>query len=209
MMPLEPLSAEPVRRVRAPVFIQTWAPVVFLHWPVEVAAVEPWLPPGCVADTLEGVAYVGLIPLVIRRVRICGAPPIPHLSTFVELKWARMSHQRSGDEHVWRTSRRWPGPVGAHAQVRVQVGRPIPEPDPLTVFLTARWQLHTRLLVTGRTAYVPAEHPSWPLFEATVLDLDEDVIVAAGLPAPVAAPHVLFSPGVTVRIGRPIAVGRG
>jgi uncharacterized protein YqjF (DUF2071 family) len=82
------------------------------------------------------------------------------------------------------------------------VGEPIARPTPLERFLTARWGLHAAWY--GRTLYLPNEHPPWPLFRAEPLDLDEDLIVAAGLPAPGAPPvSVLYSPGVPVRFGPP------
>lgn len=241
------MTAEPLHKVRAPVFIQTWAPAVFLHWPVDIDAAARFMPPGCVPDTFEGTTYVGLIPLVIRRVRVFGGPPVPYLSTFTELnvrlysvdpqgrrgivfrsldaerlvpvmaaqstyrlpyKWSAMSYRQQGDEHTWNSVRRWPGPVGARAHVRIGVGNRIPDPDRLAVFLSARFALHTTL--PGRQgARADAEHPMWTLHEAAVRDLEEDVIEAAGLPAPAGEPHVLFSPGVTARIGPPIPLGRG
>ena len=70
----EPITAEPIGRIRTPVFIQTWAPCAFLHWPVDVDAVTPLLPPGCTADTYQGKTRVGLIPLVIRRVQLFRSP---------------------------------------------------------------------------------------------------------------------------------------
>lgn len=239
----EPITAASTHRVRAPVFIQTWAPSAFLHWPIELADARRLLPRGCEPDTFEGTTWVGLIPLVIRRVRVLGIPPIPYVSTFVELnvrlysvdpagrrgiyflsldaarlvpvvaaqatyrlpyKWSSMSYEDSTDVHSWRSVRRWPGPSGARAAVRVRVGAAIPKPTPFQVFLTARWNLHTTLL--GRLAYAPAEHEMWPLHEATLLDLDENVIEAGGLPKPTGEPHVLFSPGVTARIGAPVVL---
>jgi uncharacterized protein YqjF (DUF2071 family) len=87
----------------------------------------------------------------------------------------------------------------------VRAGNPIAEPTPLEHFLTARWGLHVRSY--GRTLYVPNEHPPWPLHEATLEHLDEDLVSAAGLPEPNAPPvSVLYSPGVPVRFGRPVPV---
>lgn len=45
------------------------------------------------------------------------------------------------------------------------------------------------------------EHPPWPLARARALDLTEDLIEAAGLPAPRGRPLVHHSAGVPVRIG--------
>jgi len=245
-MASEPIGGKPAPGMRAPVFTQAWEPCAFLHWPVAVDAVAPLLPPGCTADTYEGRTWVGLIPLVIRRVQVLGGGAVLHITTFIELnvrlysidaegrpgitflsldaerlvpvlvaqssyrlpyKWSRMSYENIGDEHSWTSLRRWPGPVGARARIRMKAGPPIIDPDPLTDFLTARWNLHTTL-PGGHTASAAAEHDVWPLHEATVVELKEDVIAAAGLPAPSGDPHVLFSPGVTARIGPPILVRR-
>jgi uncharacterized protein YqjF (DUF2071 family) len=55
----------------------------------------------------------------------------------------------------------------------------------------------------GETVFVPNEHPPWSLHSAELLDLDDELIAAAGLPgiADRAPDSVLFSPGVTTRFG--------
>ena len=115
-------------------------------------------------------------------------------------QWARMRIERDGDRFTYRSSRRWPGPRGAGGTIAVRVGDPLPEPDPLAHFLTARWGLHqTRL---RRLAYWGNEHPAWPLHSAELLTLDDDLVATAGLPGVAGAPDsVLFSPGVDVRFG--------
>lgn len=81
----DPISRAPPGPMRTPVFIQAWEPCVFIHWPADIDAVTALLPPGCTADTYEGQTYVGLIPLVIRRVQVFGGRPVRHVSTFTEL----------------------------------------------------------------------------------------------------------------------------
>ncbi|MCW2606979.1 MAG: hypothetical protein JWO60_1672 [Frankiales bacterium] len=115
--------------------------------------------------------------------------------------WARMRLERDGDVRRYTTSRRWPGPRGVGGTVALRVGAPV-EPDPLAHFLTARWGLYSTWY-GGRTAGAPVDHPPWPLHTATLLELTDGLVEAAGLPAPQGAPHVLWSPGVEVRIGRP------
>jgi uncharacterized protein YqjF (DUF2071 family) len=84
----------------------------------------------------------------------------------------------------------------------VRVGAPVEEPTPLEHFVTARWGLHTR--AWGRTLHLPNEHPRWALYRAELLEIDDTLVAAAGLPAPVGAPaSVLFSPGVPVRFDTP------
>lgn len=114
--------------------------------------------------------------------------------------WSRMRIERDGDRITYRASRRWPGPRGAGGRIAVRIGDPLPGPDPLAAFLTARWGLHQTTF--GRLAYWPNEHPAWPLHCAELLDLDDDLVAAAGLPTVAGAPDsVLFSPGVDVRFG--------
>jgi uncharacterized protein YqjF (DUF2071 family) len=85
----------------------------------------------------------------------------------------------------------------------IRAGEPIAEPSPLEHFLTARWGLHVR--AHGRTLYLPNVHPQWTLHRAELLRLEDELVVAAGLPAPEGPPvSVLFSPGVPVRFGRPV-----
>ena len=115
--------------------------------------------------------------------------------------WARMSVRHGTDTVAYETSRRWPRPRGAGGLVRVRKGGAV-EADALALFLTARWGLFSTWY-GGRTAYAPVDHPPWPLHRAELLDLSDDLVRAAGLPDPVGTPHVLWSPGVPVRIGRP------
>jgi len=117
-------------------------------------------------------------------------------------RWARMRLTRAGDVLRYTSSRRWPGPRPARNQMTVRIGAPIPAPTPLEHFLTARWGLHTR--AWGRSLHMPNEHPPWPLHRADLLDLDDTLVSAAGLPAPAGPPvSVLYSPGVPVTFGGP------
>jgi uncharacterized protein YqjF (DUF2071 family) len=114
--------------------------------------------------------------------------------------WARMRCSRDGDRVTYTSARRWPGPRGAGTRIEVRTGRPLDRPGPLEQFLTARWGLHQTTL--GRTAYWPNEHPAWPLRAAELVDGQEDLLAAAGLPGIGGPPDsVLFSPGVDVRFG--------
>ena len=72
------------------------------------------------------------------------------------------------------------------------------------MWLTARWGAHTRK--AGRTWWVPNEHPTWPLQQAEVVELTDDLVPASGV-VPVGPPlRALFSPGVLARFGRPTAL---
>ena len=134
-----------------------------------------------------------LLPVVAARVSY----HLPYL-------WARMAVRHGPGTVSYESSRRWPGPRGASGRVRVRIGDPVVA-DELALFLTARWGLFSTRY-GGRTAIAPVDHPAWPLHAAELLELTDDLVAAAGLPAPAGPPHVLWSPGVRVRIGRPTAL---
>jgi uncharacterized protein YqjF (DUF2071 family) len=120
--------------------------------------------------------------------------------------WADMSVSGAGDRLEYRSSRRWPGPAGTSSRVDLALGRPY-EQDELTArdhWLTARWMLFS---VAGRSGtrqrHARAAHQPWPLHRATVTDLDDELVAAAGLRRPTTDPLVHYSPGVQVRIGAP------
>jgi hypothetical protein len=117
--------------------------------------------------------------------------------------WSRMT-VRTGESTVsYESSRRLPGPRGARSRIVIRPGERVAEPTELEHFLTARWGLHTAFF--GAPAYLPNDHPRWSLYQAELLECEEDLVAAAGLPAPVGDPiSVLYSPGVPVRFGRPV-----
>lgn len=133
-----------------------------------------------------------------RLVPVLGA----RVSAQLPYKWSSMRLRRDGDVISYTCRRRWPGPRGTTSRVQVRIGAPIVTPTPLDLFLTARWGLHLSWL--GRTLHLPNEHPPWTLHRAELLDLDDQLVAAAGLPAPAGPPlSVLYSPGVPARFGTP------
>ncbi|WP_422773649.1 YqjF family protein [Plantactinospora sp. WMMC1484] len=115
--------------------------------------------------------------------------------------WSRMRVEVDGDRISYRSRRRWPGPRGARADVEVRLGPLLTESeaDPLAHFLTARYRLFS--VIAGRLVAAEAEHPPWPLHRLDLLRLEENLLTAAGLPAPRGEPLGHASPGVRVRIG--------
>ncbi len=63
---------------------QRWADLTFLHWPVEPAAVQEFLPPGVYPDVIDGVSYVGLVPFRMRGAGPGGRLPVPYFGGFCE-----------------------------------------------------------------------------------------------------------------------------
>jgi uncharacterized protein YqjF (DUF2071 family) len=122
--------------------------------------------------------------------------------------WSDMAVERDGQTVRYRSTRRWPGPTTATARITVDVGAPLPlaEQDAFDHYLTARWQLYTKIGPVLARSNV--EHEPWPLHRATVRELDQSLIAAVGLPSPEREPIVHWSPGVHTRISALRAVGR-
>jgi uncharacterized protein YqjF (DUF2071 family) len=64
---------------------QTWEHLLFAHWPVSPAALRPLVPEPLELDTLEGAAWVGVVPFLMSGVRARLLPPVPGASEFPEL----------------------------------------------------------------------------------------------------------------------------
>lgn len=117
--------------------------------------------------------------------------------------WSAMELEASSDEVRYECRRRWPGPRGASSRATVRLGEPF-APSELTErdhFLTARWTMH--MARGGWARFARAWHEPWVLRRATVVQLDDELVAAAGLPALTEDPIVHHSHGVAVRIGRP------
>jgi uncharacterized protein YqjF (DUF2071 family) len=233
---MEPITPTAPRVIKRGLLTQWWRDLAFLHWAVPPATVAPLLPAGTRPDTIDGVTYVGLIGFQMDRlgpgfgVPYFGRFPETNVRLYsvddegrrgvvfrsldaarlvpvlvgrgmgLNYVWARMRIDRRADGSYRYTSRRG----RAHSAFTVTPGAPAPSTE-LNDFLTARWGLHARL--HGRTYYLPNQHPTWELRTATLTELDETLVTAAGLPAPTTPPDsVLWSSGVPVRFGPPMAV---
>ncbi len=64
---------------------QTWHELLFAHWPIEPGKLRPLVPSILPLDTYEGQCWVGIVPFHMTYVRPRWVPPIPELSSFVEL----------------------------------------------------------------------------------------------------------------------------
>jgi len=115
--------------------------------------------------------------------------------------WAEMTAENQGPDWTYRSRRKWPGPNGARCDVDVTAGDAIHEHSSIERFLTARWGLYSTFL--GHTLYAPISHEAWPLHHGELTYLDDGLMAAAGFPIPDGDPVVHWTPGVSVRIGRP------
>jgi len=131
-----------------------------------------------------------LLPVLVAR----SAYRLPYM-------WGTMEIRRSLGKISYRAERRWPRPAGTSSLVTVEIGDEIAQPTDLDHFLSARWGLYTML--GSRLAHARVEHEPWPLRRASVVELRDDFVAAAGYQAPQDEPHALYSPGVSVRVDRP------
>lgn len=97
----EAVVADPPPLGRRAVLGQRWTELAYFHWPYEPAVVQSLLPHGVRVDTFDGAAWVGLIPFVMRDVRIGPTPPVPHLGTFVEVNVRTYVVDPRGRRAVW------------------------------------------------------------------------------------------------------------
>lgn len=120
--------------------------------------------------------------------------------------WSKMAIDRTDGTIAYSCHRRWPGPRGATSTVVIEIGErlEVSELTELDHFLTARWQLFSSPSTGIRRAR--AAHDAWPLQRARVVSLRDDLVEAAGLPAPTGEPLVHYSKSVDARIGWPVRI---
>jgi uncharacterized protein YqjF (DUF2071 family) len=102
----EPLSLEPVVVDPPPltgrvVMRQRWTDLAYFHWRYPADTVQALLPGDVVVDTFDGAAWVGLIPFVMRDVRLGPTPRVPYLGTFVEINVRTYVVDERGRRAVW------------------------------------------------------------------------------------------------------------
>jgi uncharacterized protein YqjF (DUF2071 family) len=81
-------------------FDQFWADLTFVHWPVDPGVVARFFPPGTRPDGIDGVTYVGLVPFVMRDLRVGTAVRLPYFGTFAETNVRLYSVDDSGRHGV-------------------------------------------------------------------------------------------------------------
>jgi uncharacterized protein YqjF (DUF2071 family) len=229
----EEVTARAPEHARPRLLRQDWHDLSFIHWAVEPAEVAHYFPPGTQPDTFEDRTYVGLVPFRMRMAPLGSFPETnirlysvdttgrrgvvflsldatrlalvvgARTALGIPYRWARMEHQRQGNQHTYSTSAvRWPR-INASSMIQTRVGEQL-EPGPLEHFLTARWGLH--LSRGGRTWYMPNEHPPWILHRAELLAfVDQGLLASVGLGelSERQPDHVAFSAGVPAVFGPP------
>jgi uncharacterized protein YqjF (DUF2071 family) len=64
---------------------QTWLDLLFVHWRVPHDLLRPHVPGRLELEEHDGSAWIGLTPFRVTGLRLRGAPPLPLLSSFLEL----------------------------------------------------------------------------------------------------------------------------
>jgi uncharacterized protein len=128
--------------------------------------------------------------------------PVVRATMGIPYTWARMRVTRSADEICYESRRRWPR-RGLRSRMTVRIGPEVAATD-LEIWLTARWGAHTRK--AGRTWWMPNEHVTWPLRSAEILELDDELVAAAGVEVAGDRMRALFTGGLQASFGRPSLV---
>ncbi|MCU1521134.1 MAG: hypothetical protein JWM13_1789 [Arthrobacter sp.] len=151
-------------------------------------------------DGTRGVVFLSLDASRLAVVLAARAAGIPYV-------WSRTSYLAEGTEgqaelqsagfavHRFR---------GARSFFTVAPDLDAEATGPLSIHLTARFGLHTRF--RGRTLYVPNTHSPWPLYQAHVTRLEDELVAAVGIEVAGPPESVLYSPGVRTQFGRPRAL---
>jgi uncharacterized protein YqjF (DUF2071 family) len=78
----------------------TWYDLLFAHWPLPPEAIEALIPPKLALDTFDGAAWLAIVPFGMRNVRPRCVPPIPGISSLLELN-VRTYVTLGGKPGVW------------------------------------------------------------------------------------------------------------
>lgn len=79
---------------------QRWRHLLFAHWPVPVEALRPQVPEDLEVETFDGSAWIGITPFRLTGLRLRRLPPVPVLSSFLELN-VRTYVTREGRPGIW------------------------------------------------------------------------------------------------------------
>jgi len=78
----------------------SWRDLAFLHWPVPAGSLREKIPSELTIDTFDDDAFLGVVPFHMTGVRPRWVPPLPGVSSFVELN-VRTYVVAQGKPGVW------------------------------------------------------------------------------------------------------------
>ena len=95
---------------------QTWEDLLFAHWRTPADELRALLPAGLELDLFEGEAWIGVTPFAVSGVRTRGLPPLPFVSSFLELN-TRTYVTAGGKPGIWFLS------LDASSELAVEAAR--------------------------------------------------------------------------------------
>lgn len=96
---------------------QSWKDLLFAHWPVPAAVLQPLVPPALRVEEFDGTSWVGVVPFRMSGVMRRPLPDLPWVSAFPELN-LRLYVERDGRPGVWFLSLDAANPVAVWAARR-------------------------------------------------------------------------------------------
>lgn len=108
----------PLPEGRPWIMAQTWQRLLFAHFRVDEGVLRPMIPPELEIDTVDGEAWVSVVPFLMNHVRLRGIPPFPTTRRFPELN-LRTYVKNKGRAGVWFFS------LDAASWLAVQVARAV------------------------------------------------------------------------------------
>lgn len=82
------------------IMAQTWEDLLFAHWRTPAEQLQALLPDGLELDLYEDDAWIGVTPFRITGLRARGLPPLPFVSSFLELN-TRTYVTAGGKPGIW------------------------------------------------------------------------------------------------------------
>jgi len=79
---------------------QSWCNLLFAHWPIRAALLQPLVPPSLRVQEFAGTSWVGVVPFRMQGVMRRPFPDLPYFSAFPELN-LRLYVERDGKPGVW------------------------------------------------------------------------------------------------------------
>ena len=125
---------------------QSWRHLLFIHWRMAAADLQPLLPDGLEIETFDGSAWLAVVPFSMERVRPWWSPPVPGISWFLETNVRTYVRHRSGQNGVWFIS------LDANHRLAVAIARRIWHLN----YVFAKLQM--RIEHSGKAAYSGMRH---------------------------------------------------
>ncbi|MGX1162227.1 hypothetical protein FBY31_3717 [Arthrobacter sp. SLBN-100] len=148
-------------------------------------------------DGTRGVVFLSLDANRLPVVLAARAAEIPYV--WSRIRYSQPRPDSPGVEAIGYSVRRFRQGARSSFAVVPQLGGTLD--DPLSVFLTARYGMHS--MFRGRSIYVPNTHKPWPLFSAKLHHLKDELLASAAITAGGPPESVLYSPGVRTQFGPP------